>query len=128
MADTVVVPAAEVEEVELYHARHWITKYVFSQDAKVIAIQYSGTAIAIGLVGLVLRQGGLLILLGVTAGIAGALALSRFMGSILFEIEPTSPITYASVTLILLAVAGVASYLPARRATRVDPKVAFREE
>jgi cytochrome c oxidase subunit 1 len=54
MADTVVVPAAEVEEVELYHARHWITKYVFSQDAKVIAIQYAGTAIAIGLVGLVL--------------------------------------------------------------------------
>ena len=48
------VPPAEVEEVELYHAKSWITKYVFSQDAKVIAIQYSGTAVAIGLVGLVL--------------------------------------------------------------------------
>ncbi len=48
------IPAAEVPDVELYHPRSWWTKYVFSQDAKVIAIQYSGTAIAIGLVGLVL--------------------------------------------------------------------------
>ena len=48
------VPAAEVPEVELYHAKTWVTKYVFSQDAKVIAIQYSFTAIAIGLVALVL--------------------------------------------------------------------------
>jgi cytochrome c oxidase subunit 1 len=48
------VPPAEVEEVDLYHAHSWITKYVFSQDAKVIAIQYSLTAIAIGLVALVL--------------------------------------------------------------------------
>lgn len=54
MADAVIVPPAETEELELYHAHHWITKYVFSQDAKVIAIQYSCTAIAIGLVGLVL--------------------------------------------------------------------------
>jgi cytochrome c oxidase subunit 1 len=48
------IPAAEVEDVELYHAKSWLTKYVFSQDAKVIAIQYSCTAIAIGLVALVL--------------------------------------------------------------------------
>jgi cytochrome c oxidase subunit 1 len=53
-AETVVIPPAELPEVELYHANSWITKYVFSQDAKVIAIQYSGTAVAIGLVGLVL--------------------------------------------------------------------------
>jgi len=48
------VPPAEIEDVELYHAKSWVTKYVFSQDAKVIAIQYSFTAIAIGLVALVL--------------------------------------------------------------------------
>src|SRR3546814_2421787 len=48
------VPAAEVPDVELYHARSWWTKYVFCQDAKVIAIQYSCTALAIGLVALVL--------------------------------------------------------------------------
>ena len=53
-ADVGYVAPAEVEDAELYHAKSWITKYVFSQDAKVIAIQYSGTAVAIGLVGLVL--------------------------------------------------------------------------
>ncbi len=53
-AEVEIVPAAEVPEVELYHAKSWVTKYVFSQDAKVIAIQYSFTAIAIGLVALVL--------------------------------------------------------------------------
>ncbi|MCH6591097.1 MAG: cbb3-type cytochrome c oxidase subunit I, partial [Proteobacteria bacterium] len=53
-AEVEFIPPAEVEEVELYHAKSWVTKYVFSQDAKVIAIQYSFTAIAIGLVALVL--------------------------------------------------------------------------
>src|SRR5688572_2053173 len=58
MADTAFGPAgappAEVEDVDLYHAKSWVTKYVFSQDAKVIAIQYAVTATAIGLVALVL--------------------------------------------------------------------------
>src|SRR6202051_4870539 len=49
-----VVPPAETEDVELYHPKSWVTKYVFSQDAKIIAIQYSVTAISIGLVALVL--------------------------------------------------------------------------
>jgi cytochrome c oxidase subunit 1 len=53
-AEVGYVPPAEVEDVELYHPRSWVTKYVFSQDAKVIAIQYSFTALAIGLVALVL--------------------------------------------------------------------------
>ena len=48
------IPPAEVEDVELYHPKSWITKYVFCQDAKVIAIQYSLTAMAIGYVALVL--------------------------------------------------------------------------
>jgi cytochrome c oxidase subunit 1 len=53
-SDVGYVPPAEVPDVELYHAKSWVTKYVFSQDAKVIAIQYSGTAVAIGLIGLIL--------------------------------------------------------------------------
>jgi cytochrome c oxidase subunit 1 len=53
-AEAVLVPPAEVPDVDLYHAKSWITKYVFSQDAKIIAIQYSATAISIGLVALVL--------------------------------------------------------------------------
>ena len=53
-SDVGYVPPAEVPDVDLYHAKSWVTKYVFSQDAKVIAIQYAGTAIAVGMVGLVL--------------------------------------------------------------------------
>ncbi len=53
-ADAAYVPPAEVEEVDLYHPKSWLTKYVFCQDAKVIAIQYSITAVAIGMVGLVM--------------------------------------------------------------------------
>jgi len=49
-----LVPPAETEDVELYHATSWITRWVFSQDAKVIALQYSFTAIAIGMVAMVL--------------------------------------------------------------------------
>ena len=52
--ETAYAPPAEVEEMELYHAKTWLGKYVFSQDAKVIAIQYAVTAIAVGLVALVL--------------------------------------------------------------------------
>jgi cytochrome c oxidase subunit I len=48
------VPPAEMEDMELYHPKSWVTKYVFSQDAKIIAIQYSITALSIGLVALVL--------------------------------------------------------------------------
>jgi cytochrome c oxidase subunit 1 len=59
MVDTTIgaagaIPPAEVQDVELYHPKSWVTKYVFSQDAKVIAIQYSITALSIGLVALVL--------------------------------------------------------------------------
>ena len=55
-SDVAFVPPAETEEVDLYHAKSWITKYVFCQDAKVIAIQYASTAIAIGVVGLILSS------------------------------------------------------------------------
>ncbi len=55
--ENVLPPPAEVEDVELYHAKSWLTHYVFSQDAKIIAIQYAGTAIAIGLVALVMSLG-----------------------------------------------------------------------
>ncbi len=55
-AQVELVPPVEVEDVELYDPKSWVTKYVFSQDAKVIAIQYSFTAIAIGLVALVLSS------------------------------------------------------------------------
>jgi putative ABC transport system permease protein len=75
---------------------------------------------------MVLGQGLGLTLLGVAIGAAGALALTGLAKSLLFEITPTDPFTFASVALVLLAAAIVASYLPARRAAGVDPIDALR--
>jgi putative ABC transport system permease protein len=78
--------------------------------------------------GLVVRQGLVLAVLGVGTGIAVALGVTRLMASLLFGVGPSDPLTFASVALVLLAVALLASYLPARRAARVDPMVALRAE
>jgi ABC-type antimicrobial peptide transport system permease subunit len=61
-------------------------------------------------------------------GVAGALAVTRVMASLLFDLSPTDPLTFVGVTVVLGAVAVLASYLPARRAARVDPIVALRSD
>ncbi len=76
----------------------------------------------------VLRQGAALIGIGLAAGVAGALALTRSLGSLLYGVKPGDPWSFAAVAAILLAVGLAASYLPARRATRVDPMIALRYE
>jgi ABC-type antimicrobial peptide transport system permease subunit len=65
---------------------------------------------------------------GIGVGLLGAVALSRIMATLLFELSPTDPATLVGVAALLAAVALLASYLPARRATRVDPLVALRSE
>jgi putative ABC transport system permease protein len=77
---------------------------------------------------LVLGQGMRLVLLGVAIGLAGAAWLTRFLGSLLFQVEPLDPTTFGAVALVLAAVAFGACYLPARRATRTDPLDALRCE
>ena len=77
---------------------------------------------------LVVGQGFKLTFLGVGTGILGALALTRFVSSLLYGVKPTDPLTFLFVSLILSAVALIASYIPARRAVRVDPVVALRHE
>jgi ABC-type antimicrobial peptide transport system permease subunit len=70
----------------------------------------------------------LLALIGIAIGAAGALAVTRLMTGLLFEVKPADPATFAVVSLVLAVVAAAASYLPGRRATRVDPVVALRAE
>ncbi|HEV3470215.1 MAG TPA: ABC transporter permease [Pyrinomonadaceae bacterium] len=77
---------------------------------------------------LVLRQGLTLTLIGVGLGLAGALALTRVMSSLLYGVDAADPATYAAIVLLLAAVSAVACYIPARRATRIDPLTALRYE
>ena len=77
---------------------------------------------------LVVRQGMLLSGIGVVIGLAASFGLNRVLAGLLFGVKVTDPLTYASVTVILVTVAFLASYIPARRATRIDPIVALRYE
>ncbi|MDX1385698.1 MAG: FtsX-like permease family protein, partial [Thermoanaerobaculia bacterium] len=75
-----------------------------------------------------LRRGGTMAAAGLTIGLVGALVASRVLGSQLYQIEATDPATYAAMTATLLAVALLAAYLPARRAARIDPVTALRDD
>ena len=77
---------------------------------------------------LVVRQGMMLALIGVAVGLAGALALTRVMLSFLFGVTERDPLTFGVVAVLLIVVAFIACFVPARRATRVDPLIALRCE
>jgi putative ABC transport system permease protein len=78
--------------------------------------------------GMILRQGMGLVLGGLLFGLVAALALTRMMKTLLFEVEPTDPMTFVGVSLVLAVSALIACYVPARNALRVDPLIALRRE
>jgi len=77
---------------------------------------------------MVVGQAMLLTVAGIGVGAAGAFALTRLMTKLLFNVQPSDPLTFAAVAAILGSVAAIASYVPGRRATRVDPVIALRAE
>jgi putative ABC transport system permease protein len=105
-----------------------VMSYTVSQRTREIGIRMALGAHASTVVSLVVRQAMWLAVFGLTLGLGAALMLSRAMTTLLFDLSPTDPLTFATVATLLAAVAFVASYLPARRAASVDPMVALRAE
>jgi ABC-type antimicrobial peptide transport system permease subunit len=105
-----------------------VMSYAVSQRTREVGIR-----IALGAQGgevrsMFLRKGLTMTVIGVVIGLGGAAALTRWMSILLFEVSPLDPGTYAAVALFLVAAAGLASYVPARRATRVNPLESLRAE
>jgi ABC-type antimicrobial peptide transport system permease subunit len=103
-------------------------QYLVSQRRHEMAVRMALGAGRGSVLALVVRQGLILAVVGIGIGICGALSLTRTLGSLLYGVTPTDPFTFATATLVLLGVAALACWLPARQATRIDPMLALRQD
>ena len=105
-----------------------VVSYIFARRTDEIGIRIALGAQPMDILWMVLRETLRLVLIGVAIGIPGALGAMQLFSSMLFELKPTDPAAISAASLLLIIVAGLAGYLPARRATKVDPMVALRYE
>ncbi len=105
-----------------------VMSYSFSQRTHEVGIRLALGAQRVDIVRLALGEGMRIVVIGLAAGLVGAAIMTRFFRSMLFNVAPTDPTTFLSVSALLAGVALFACYIPAKRATRVDPLVALREE
>jgi predicted permease len=105
-----------------------VVSYSVAQRTREIGVRVALGASRSNIFGMIIGQGARLAAFGIVIGIFAALGVTRMMSSFLYEVRPADPVTFAVVCVILLSVAALACYLPARRATRVDPLVALRHD
>ena len=105
-----------------------VLSYAVSLRTQELGVRIALGARASDVLKLTVNQGLRLVAIGVVAGVIGAAVVTRVIGSLLYNVTPTDPVSFAAVIILLGSVGFFASYLPARRAARIDPVVALRND